>query len=272
MKNRLHISAVGTSLLSNMETSHKDEIKKFGYEGWGRYPPDHQKQSELLARARKGDQVFDFALSFIKERGGEASAELSTLLDPSTVDKSRDEIRLYPTHTGNSSFAAQVLYEYLKQEGYRVHDPSQTRLTRHYLESEDEFGETLFSLMDKVGGDIAEYNEKGWMVYIHASAGFKPETTFMVLIGSLMGADKIIYRHESFRQVVSLPALKLRIDDALLKELQGFRSPVPKNIAEQWTLTPYGLSELIEVGYLKVIPSGYVLREWLKKYLEKTKP
>jgi hypothetical protein len=36
-------------------------------------------------------------------------------------------------------------------------------------------------------------------------------------------------------------------------------------------LTPYDLSELKDLGYIKETPSGYILREWIKKYLEKMK-
>jgi len=150
-----------------------------------------------------------------------------------------------------------------------VQDPSQTRLKKPEVGFEDEFEQTLFSLIDKVGGDIADYSKKGWRVFIHASAGFKAETTFMVIIGSLMGADLILYRHESFQRVVVLPALKLRIEEELLKELEKFKQPVPKSVAEQWMLSPYELTELRDLGYLKETPSGYVLREWIKKYLEK---
>jgi len=265
---KLHISAVGTSLLSNVEANHKQRVKDWGFEGWGKYPAEHEKQKELLSRAKRGDEVFEFALSFIREKGKDASAELSTLLDPAYVKK-EDEIRLYPTYTGNSSFAAQVLYVYLKERGYTVQDPSQTRLKKPEVGFEDEFEQTLFSLIDKVGGDIADYSKKGWRVFIHASAGFKAETTFMVIIGSLMGADLILYRHESFQRVVVLPALKLRIEEELLKELEKFKQPVPKSVAEQWMLSPYELTELRDLGYLKETPSGYVLREWIKKYLEK---
>jgi len=84
-----------------------------------------------------------------------------------------------------------------------------------------------------------------------------------------MGADLILYKHESFQRVVVLPALKLRIEEELLKELEKFKQPVPKSVAEQWMLSPYELTELRDLGYLKETPSGYVLREWIKKYLEK---
>jgi len=274
MRNTLHISAVGTSLLSNLEISHKEKIRECGYEGWGRYPAHHEKQNELFSRAKKGDELFEFVLNFIREKGRDASAELSTLLDP-TYTKKEDEIRLYPTYTGNSSFAAQALYVYLKERGYTMQDPSQTRLAKPEVGFEDEFEQTLFSLIDKIGGDIADYSKKGWRVFIHASAGFKAETTFMVIIGSLMGADLILYRHESFQRVVVLPALKLRIDTTLLNELEKFGQYVSKSVADQWMLTPYDLSELKDLGYIKETPSGYILREWFKKYLEKnekTKP
>jgi len=270
MRRTLHISAVGTSLLSNAEATSSEEVRKRGFEGWGKYRADHEKQGELLSRAKRGDELFEFILDFIKRKGKDASAELNTLLDPNYVKK-EDEIRLYPTYTGNSSFAAQALYEYLRSQGYTVHDPSQTRLAKPEAGFEDEFEQTLFSLIDKVGGDITHYSEKGWRVYIHASAGLKAETTFIVIIGSLLGADLILYRHESFQRVVALPALKLRIDTTLLNELEKFGQYVPKSVADQWMLTPYDLSELKDLGYIKETPSGYILREWIKKYLEKMK-
>ncbi|MEM0272581.1 MAG: putative CRISPR-associated protein [Thermoprotei archaeon] len=267
-KRTLHICTVGTSLLSNIEKGTK-KVEEMGFKDWWRLPGDDPRQEQLSARAKKGDPLFELALEFVRAEGQRASAELSTLLHPNIVDKTQDEVRLYPTYTGNSFFASMVLYVYLREKGYTVHDPSQTRLMKTQLDFEDEFGGVLHSLMDKVGGDIASYSKKGWSVYIHATAGFKAESSFMVIVGSLMGADLILYKHESFSGIVELPTLRLRVDDGLIKELKEFsRGPVPVAVAKGLSLSPYALDELKALGYIRETASGYVLREWVKRYLE----
>jgi len=79
------------------------------------------------------------------------------------------------------------------------------------LGSSENFTRGLANLLEHVVNLIRQHYAEGDRVFVHASGGFKPETTMAFLAANLptTGAP-VFYVHESFREVIRLPALPIR--------------------------------------------------------------
>jgi len=74
---------------------------------------------------------------------------------------------------------------------------------------------------------------EGRLTYVVATGGYKPESTFAVTAAYVVGAHGVVYVHETFKDVVELPILPLRLEKALAKFARGGgrarRSPLPRH-------------------------------------------
>nr|KJR72263.1 MAG: hypothetical protein TU36_03140 [Vulcanisaeta sp. AZ3] len=127
--------------------------------------------------------------------------------------------------------------------------------------------------MDKYAKIITNKNKEGYKVIINATAGFKPETTYITTISQLLGAWRIIYSHETFKEVIELPTLPLTIKEEYIKILNEISNKksidIAKNIARQIGID---IEDLLEKNLVEEQNGTIKIREWTKKLLELIQP
>ncbi len=218
----LHVIPCGTSVLRNFELSRAGEARALGVVGWFRLPPSDPRQEEAwgVARAGGGSDVYRALLNYLRGGPESASAELNAFLKYVSLSGHAPPGEVgfltYSTDTGTGYLCAKLIHEYLVGEGYAALTPEPVRV-EGLGTSEESLDDGLTNLVDKVVGVIRGAVREGVKVYVNATAGFKPETTFLTLAAALAGATAVYYVHEAFRDVVELPLPPLTLSAGLRK-------------------------------------------------------
>jgi putative CRISPR-associated protein (TIGR02619 family) len=262
---KVHVSAVGTSLLKNsLENNEvRKEVEGLHLENWDRLKFNDDRQNVIKENF---DDMKKLLLNFIKSKGESSSAELDSLFSAMRKFKHKEEevyVFLYTTNTSNSILAGETIRDYLKEKGIRSE-----LVTVKTISSEETFYEGIEDLFDKVVYKILKFKEEGNEVYINATPGLKPETTFISLAGLLAGADVIYYKYQEFNEVILLPSLPIKISPEYLEWLIRFAN-------EGYTLSERRASELgIPISFLeskglveKKGEDAYRLKDWVRKML-----
>jgi putative CRISPR-associated protein, APE2256 family len=262
---KVHVSAVGTSLLKNSLESNevRKEVEGLSLKDWDRLKFNDDRQNVIK---EKFDDMKKLLLNFIKSKGESSSAELDSLFSAMRKFKHKEEevyVFLYTTNTSNSILAGETIRDYLKEKGIRSE-----LATVKTISSEETFYDGIEDLFDKVVYKILKFKEEGNEVYINATPGLKPETTFISLAGLLAGADVIYYKYQEFNEVVLLPSLPITISPKYLEWLNRFAN-------EGYTLSERRASELgIPITVLeskglveKKGEDAYRLKDWVRKML-----
>ncbi|MEM4649211.1 MAG: putative CRISPR-associated protein [Candidatus Bathyarchaeia archaeon] len=269
-----HIISVGTSILRNFERSQEygSIVKKYGLTNWGELKPDAPEQKIIEGFIIANHEVHKSLLEFVKKDPYLASAELNSFLKYIAVHKhGKDdtEIAVYCTDTHNNRLAAQIIYEYLREEGFSI--VGEPIKVKDFGVGIEEFHSGLVNLLEKVLRIIINKSKQGYKIYINATAGYKPEVTFMALAAmlTLKVAPKIYYIHEAFKENVELPALPLKIDEKYLDIAKMFMEPKPMHEAEE-TLKKYRfrLDDLLNSQILSSNEGLIQTKEWLRKIIQ----
>jgi len=282
--NKVHVSAVGTSLLKSSLSADnvKKEVEDLDLKDWDQLEFDDDRQNKIRDNFTA---LKDLLLNFLKSKGKGASAELDSLL--SAIEKLQHKKRfvlglfsalwieklqhkkeelyvfLYTINTWNSKLAGEVIINYLEEEGIKSE-----LATVKSISSEETFYEGIEDLFDKVIYKILKFKEEGKEVYINATPGLKPETTFLTLAGLLAGADLVYYKYQEFNDVVILPSPPITISPTYLEWLIEF-------VNYGYTLSEKKAEELgIPVRVLEVRnlverkgEDAYRLKDWVRKML-----
>ncbi|MEJ2771388.1 MULTISPECIES: putative CRISPR-associated protein [unclassified Stygiolobus] len=262
---KVHVSAVGTSLLKNsLENNEvRKEVEGLSLKDWDRLKFNDDRQNVIKENF---DYMKKLLLNFIKSKGESSSAELDSLFSAMRKFKHKEEevyVFLYTTNTSNSILAGESIRDYLKEKGIRSE-----LVTVKSISSEETFYEGIEDLFDKVVYKILKFKEEGNEVYINATPGLKPEITFISLAGLLAGADVIYYKYQEFNEVVLLPSLPITISPEYLEWLIRFAN-------QGYTLSERRASELgIPITVLeskglveKKGEDAYRLKDWVRKML-----
>jgi putative CRISPR-associated protein, APE2256 family len=262
---KVHVSAVGTSLLKNsLENNEvRKEVEGLSLKDWDRLKFNDDRQNVIKENF---DDMKKLLLNFIKSKGESSSAELDSLFSAMRKFKHKEEevyVFLYTTNTNNSILAGETIRDYLKEKEIRSE-----LVTVKSISSEETFYEGIEDLFDKVVYKILKFKEEGNEVYINATPGLKPETTFISLAGLLAGADVIYYKYQEFNEVVLLPSLPITISPKYLEWLIRFAN-------QGYTLSERRASELgIPITVLeskglveKKGEDAYGLKDWVRKML-----
>jgi len=263
--NKVHVSAVGTSLLKNSLSADnvKKEVEDLGLKDWDRLKFDDDRQNKIRDNFTA---LKDLLLNFLKSKGKGASAELDSLL--SAIEKLQHKkeelyVFLYTTNTWNSKLAGEVIKNYLEEEGIKSE-----LATVKSISSEETFYEGIEDLFDKVIYKILKFKEEGKEVYINATPGLKPETTFLTLAGLLAGADLVYYKYQEFNDVVILPSPPITISPRYLEwliEFANYGYTLSEKKAEELGI-PVRLLEVRNLVERKG-EDAYRLKDWVRKML-----
>ena len=272
----LYVSPVGTSLLQNLARRRRDLVEKYSsyrLGDWSRLPlddPMNRVPDGYVCQVVRGHEVYEALLSMALEDPRGSSAELNGLLGIASLynhSRSDAEVLLYRTRSCTSRLCSSVVAEALRRLGFAAVQEVEVRA----MASPDEFEEGLVEILDKVVRAVASARGRGLRVYVNATPGFKAETTFFVLASLLVGADSVVYIHESFRAPVILPAPPIRVDaqriSPLLKAMGGgFKAPL--HALYQAGLSEEDVSRLRDMGLLELRGGAARLRRWAAKLLE----
>ncbi len=273
----LYVSPVGTSLLRNFVFSNEysdllEKYSDYNPRTWFRLSPD-----DPLNRIPNGflcnppSEITDALRNFIAKDPRRASAEVNgiySILELFYHSPSDVEILLIGTSTCNSRLCMDIVSEYLRSKGFKIET-----VELKALRSVEEFEEGIIELLDKVIPRIREFKEKNKYVYINATPGFKPETTFLVLASILAGADSIVYIHEAFHQPITLPIPPITLDYEKIMEINKLYKRdkcLETNIVNEY-LGEQITQHYIDMGILRPTQdkTGICIRKWFKKLIEK---
>ncbi|MCS7098590.1 MAG: putative CRISPR-associated protein [Candidatus Methanomethyliaceae archaeon] len=264
----VHLITVGTSILRNFVDLKDEEafINKHKMKDWHKIDPEDDRQKKIESLAFRGNEVFEKLLEYVNKRPKEASAELNAFYAFNRLSKPSDvEVYLYSTETGTGWLCANVLYYHLNDKGFKVQQPIKLKGFGKGILS---FDEALLEVIDKVVRLIKSKKNQGFRVFINATAGFKPESAFMVIASMLAGADQAYYIHEAFKEIVAIPLLPLVVEPKYVEALKFLKEPLPRYMAKESLMYKgLDLDDLRDRGLIK--EGEYImLREWVRKLLE----
>lgn len=207
------VVTVGTSILSNAGSRLGDPFLK----ELATISPEDPRQSEV----EKVDvgRLVNFAVAE-PER---CCAELNTFVKfikkwPHLISKCRAVF--YTSDTNNGRLAARAVSKawHAVAQQFRINCEVDVREI-HGLGRD--FTQSLAELAAQLVREVKCERARGRLVYVVATGGFKPESTFAVLSAYLAGATGVLYIHESFRDLVELGPLPLKLSDDLVKYAKG---------------------------------------------------
>ena len=245
----LHLVTVGTSVVRNAYRFSKDysilEKHVERLKNWSHAGPDTFWDKDAGEHARVSSDVFKDVLAFVSSNPRMASAELNSflgyidyLVDKGISDVVHDVV-LYPTDTGTSLFCARVVKEYLEINGLNALRDKNHRLGKIEIETVPGFGKNfwrgLLGLVEKIGERIIKSKNYD-RILANLTAGFKPESSFLLLVSSILGVDTAYYIHEYMKNIVEIPVLELQLTPNMEKILEQILAtktkPLPQNIAK----------------------------------------
>lgn len=273
-----HIISTGTSILSNFNKYSRDDpeigalIRRYGVDRWASLKPGDRLEKDVEAAIASGHPVHSALLDFVKKDPRSASAELNSFLkfiDKYGQPKDRIEIALYSTQTPNNRLTAKIIYEYLRGEGfYLVGEPI---AIEGFQYGEIYFDTAMVEILDKIVGMIHRKIMQGYDVYINGTAGFKPETSF-IIIASMIAVKSpltIYYIHETHREPVILPALPITIESKYLEIIKNYMEPKPYNIVyKELDEKGINLDHLIEIGLIEEEKGRVKTRKWINHLIK----
>ncbi len=227
MRSYLYVSPVGTSLLRNFVLfSNKGIIDKYSNykpEKWFYLAPEdpiNTVPSGFLCNPP--DDLLGSLREFVETDPRRASAEINGIEGIRELfyhEPEKVEVLLISTNTCNSLLCARIVAEHLRKKGFKVSHISLTT-----IKSIDEFEQGIIEILDKVVSRVREHRKRGGYVYINATPGYKPETTFLVIASILAGADSIVYIHEAFHRPISLPVPPISLNTGIAEEISRLYS------------------------------------------------
>ncbi len=269
------VLTVGISLLRNFVLSKVDEdlIKKFDMSSWLRLKPEDERQRIPESHAYAGSIVYNSLLKYVSEKPFEASAELNALHHFEKVKgirKEEEEIILYSTDTGTGWLCSMILYEYLKANGYTL--VSEPVRVEKFGWGPDFIDDALGDLMDKLVKLLVKKKKEGYRVYVNATGGLKPESTFLVISALLSSADAIYYMYQFYNDIGILPIIPLSIRQDYIEYLKKLLDGMNLSYIKDFNVVPDEiLKDLEERKLIEIRKDGNVyVRKWARKLIELT--
>ena len=222
---RLLIATVGTSLLTNRDRP---------WQGW------HPAASLALP------SVEAIVAWMITADPAKISAETNTLRAIGLAESDRIELLYSDTPEGRTCFESLQAY-------YAATGPAravQGHVIRSLGYQEARFARGLRGLITAALTAHRAALAEGRQPVFCVTGGFKPESAFLTLLGSLLAVE-VVYIHEAFREVVRLPPLPVTWDLGLVRENRDFLDWIdtamrPWDEVEPRLATRPGLRNLVE--------------------------
>jgi len=263
----------------NLELLDIDPQIKTDLRGSSKLSPTDPKQRKFReAYINKENPLYRSIYKIVCQKPEEFSAELNTILKFlrtwSPISAYLDELKiyLYPTDTDNCKFCANIIRDFIVNNReilvkYGLKPECGVECVIEELKGfgvsvEFFFKEGIDDLLNKYARVIKELKGSGYRVIIMPVGGYKPECTYATIVGLLFGADKVVYIHESFREIVELPLIPINIDSKFVDLIRRIGSrEVTKSEIDEWDI-----DELVDRGLLCRSGEFYTVPDWIIKF------
>lgn len=95
---------------------------------------------------------------------------------------------------------------------------------------------------------------------MNPTGGFKPESAYLTVVAILAGgAWRVVYAHETFREVVELPILPITLDSKYVKALSG------RPTLDELRSVGLDPEDLRESGVIDIRDGEVEVREWFRR-------
>jgi len=221
----LHVVTIGTSLLRNAFSNCNRLGSLSSYcELFGRWMSAGVDSSDDLEAGRNAvpsSSVFRAILDSLASDPRRLSAELNAFFSylDSLIEPSLNYIVLLSSDTGTGWLCTRVLEEFMKPMD-RI--PSVYTRGEHYVKSVEatrvpllgrDFSKGSINLVAEVKKTIAKYKNVVDEVLFNPTGGYKPETAYLLLTASLIGASRVYYIHETMGETVEIPVIPVEIKE-----------------------------------------------------------
>ena len=219
--NRLVISTVGTSLLTN-------QIDREFEDNWAvRLRDTANYSSEEIDKYH--EDVADI-ITTLQERAAEklngkvedireASAELNGIygLYKEQLNQGSQDIHwLIASDTAQDQVTAKMLEEFLRERGLTANIYTPKGFSASNTEV---FTNGIDELLNWIDDTVPGYKDSGYQICFNLVGGFKAIQGFANTIG-MFYADEIIYIFEGSSELITIPRLPLKIDTSVIKSVQ----------------------------------------------------
>ncbi len=282
-KKAAFLVTVGTSILNriggeldrlNLPKELRDKL-----DGAGKLPASDPKQATFEESIKRRDDLYRTVLDIVRKDPEKYSAELNTIIKFLRVWGRAgylDELKivLYPTDTGNCRFCAEIIRDILLEGSRLLNLKPECKVVCEIINLrgfgtsvEFFFGEGLCDLLDKYAGYIVNLKRNNYIIVLMPIGGYKPESTYATIIGLIFGVSKVVYVHETFREVVELPLVPLDVSSRFIEIIEKIKDL--RELSRQ-DVEDLGLDvdELVESGILVKEGPGYRIADWILKLLE----
>jgi len=242
----LHVVTVGTSIVRNAASlaSKCAVLEKWRdkLSCWATAGVDSECDVEAGNNAVPSSQVFQDVLTCVCGDPYSFSAELNSTLKFIERHPGRHELILYATDTGTARFSARIIEHAVKE--CKLVEKAESSLSVREAKIVPGFGRSfwtgLLNLVKEVAGDVKKYRGEYDLVVANLTAGFKPESGFLLLASALIGVDRAYYIHETMREVVEIPLIPLKLHESV--------KPILEKVCRDEELEPFELKVLHRLG------------------------
>ncbi|MCA1991602.1 MAG: putative CRISPR-associated protein [Coleofasciculus sp. S288] len=219
--NRLVISTVGTSLLTNQidrefEENWANRLRDTANLSQGEIAKHHEDVSSIIIslQERAADKL-NGKIEDIRE----ASAELNGiygLYKEQLNQGDRDIHWLIVSDTAQDQVTAKMLEEFLRQQGLNVDVYTPPGFSARSTEA---FTNGIDELLNWIDETVPGYKDSGYQICFNLVGGFKAIQGCANTIG-MFYADEIIYIFEGSRDIITIPRLPIKVDISVIKPVQ----------------------------------------------------
>jgi len=226
MQKILHLVTVGTSIIRNSALySDKYAVLEKWKEKlscWASSSIDSDCDIEAGNNATPSSSIFRDVASAVCSDPYRLSAELNSMLRFIEKYQGIHDFILYATDTGLGRFSSEVIKYTLETcplvlEIYGDTNANRATMVEVVPDFGRRFWHGLLNLAEEVIKDVAKNRHSYDLIVANLTAGFKPESGFLLLVSSLIGVDKAYYIHESMSELVEIPIIPMKIDENIKK-------------------------------------------------------
>jgi len=246
----LHVVTVGTSVVRNAASSADKcsllERWRGKLDCWSKAGVDSDCDIEAGNNAIPSSQVFKDVLACVCDDPYSFSAELNSTLKFIEKYPGVHELILYATDTGTARFSARIIEHAVKEcsKQWKPFEKAESTLSVREAKIVAGFGRSfwtgLLNLVKEVAGDVKKYRSEYDLVVANLTAGFKPESGFLLLVSALIGVDRAYYIHETMKDIVEIPLIPLKLDENI--------KPILEKVCRDEELEPFELTVLKRLG------------------------
>lgn len=219
--NRLVISTVGTSLLTNQidrefEYSWANRLRDTANYSAEEIDKYHEDVSSIITTLQdRAAEKLDGEVEDIRE----ASAELNGiygLYNEQLNQGSQDFHWLIASDTAQDKVTATMLAEFLREQGLNVDVYTPPGFSARSTET---FTNGIDELLNWIEETIPGYKDSGYQICFNLVGGFKAMQGVANTI-AMFYADEIIYIFEGSRDIITIPRLPIKVDTSVINPVQ----------------------------------------------------